>query len=284
MRAGLNAALAPKICASGWKRTLVPRLFGTRPSFSSLLFGMPRSNTWRKCSWPRQTSTSIRSDSAFVDRHADAVQAARGFVGLGVEFAARVQRRHDHFERGLLRKFRMRIDRNAAPVVGHADEAVGLELDLDPVGVAGDRLVHRVVDHFGEQVMQRLLVGAADIHAGAAAHRLQPFQHLDVARRVARIPGATAGLARVSFGVRRRAGAAAAANRSANWQFSWRFLPSCSSGNVGDRISCYRLCHGCGAIVTFRLWRGSGGTARHSVPSRASPECLKNTLSRWSIL
>ena len=180
----MNAALAPKICASGWKRTLVPRLFGTRPSFSSLLLGMPRSNTWRKCSCPRHTSTSIRSESALVDRRADAVQSARGLVGLGVELAARVQRRHDHFERGLFRKFRMRIDRDAAPVVGHADEPVGFELDLDPVGMAGDRLVHRVVDHFGEDVMQRLLVGAADIHAGPAAHRLEPLQHLDVARRI----------------------------------------------------------------------------------------------------
>ena len=74
----------------------------------------------------------------------------------------------------------MRVDRNAAAVVGDGDEAVGLHLDVDPVGVAGQRLVHGVVDDFGEQMMQRLLVGAADIHAGAAAHRLEPFQDLDV--------------------------------------------------------------------------------------------------------
>ncbi len=40
-------------------------------------------------------------------------------------------------------------------------------------GVAGQRLVHAVVDHFRKQVMQRLLIGAADIHAGTAPHRLQ---------------------------------------------------------------------------------------------------------------
>ena len=79
----------------------------------------------------------------------------------------------------------MRIDRNAAAVVGDGEEAVGLELDLDPVGMAGERLVHGVVDDLGEQVMQRLLVGAADIHAGPAAHRLEPFQHLDVTRGIA---------------------------------------------------------------------------------------------------
>src|SRR3546814_15561173 len=33
--------------------------------------------------------------------------------------------------------------------------------------------------HFGGEVVQRALVGAADIHAGAAADRLEPFQYLD---------------------------------------------------------------------------------------------------------
>ena len=37
-----------------------------------------------------------------------------------------------------------------------------------------------VVDDFGKQVMQRLFIGATDIHTGAAADRLEPFQHLDV--------------------------------------------------------------------------------------------------------
>ena len=51
--------------------------------------------------------------------------------------------------------------------------------DLDEGRMAGDRLVHRVVDHLGEEMMQRVGVGAADIHARAAAHRLEPLQHLD---------------------------------------------------------------------------------------------------------
>ena len=65
------------------------------------------------------------------DRHADAVQAARGPVDLGVEFAARVQRAHDHFERGLVLELRMRVDRDAAAVVGDGHKAVGLHLDFD---------------------------------------------------------------------------------------------------------------------------------------------------------
>ncbi len=45
--------------------------------------------------------------------------------------------------------------------------------------MAGHRLVHRIVDHLREEMVQRLFVGAADIHAGAAAHRLQALQHFD---------------------------------------------------------------------------------------------------------
>ncbi len=121
------------------------------------------------------------------DRDADAVQAARGLVDLGLELAAGVQRAHDHFERRLVAEFGMRIDRDAAAIVGDRDEAVRVHLDFDPIGIAVDRLVHGVVDRLGEQVMQRLLVGAADIHAGPPADRLEPFEHLDVARAVTRI-------------------------------------------------------------------------------------------------
>ena len=120
-------------------------------------------------------------------RHADAVQTARGLVDLAVELAARLQRAHDDFERRLLRELRMRIDRDAATVVGDGEEAVCGELDADEGRVSREHLVHRVVDDFGEEVMQRLLVGAADIHAGPAAHRFEAFEHLDVGGRIIRL-------------------------------------------------------------------------------------------------
>jgi hypothetical protein len=47
--------------------------------------------------------------------------------------------------------------------------------------------------NFGEQMMQRLFIGSADIHAGPAADRLQPLQHLDVGRRVASLCATGAG-------------------------------------------------------------------------------------------
>ena len=66
----------------------------------------------------------------------------------------------------------MGVDGNAATVVLDAEIAVGVEADLDELGVAGDGLVHGVVQHLSEQMVQGPLIGAADIHAGPLAHRL----------------------------------------------------------------------------------------------------------------
>ena len=78
----------------------------------------------------------------------------------------------------------MRVDGDTAAVVGDGQEAVGVEADFDEGRVAGDGLVHGVVDDFGEEVVQRLLVGAADVHAGTAAHGFKAFEDLDVGGRV----------------------------------------------------------------------------------------------------
>ncbi len=73
----------------------------------------------------------------------------------------------------------MRIDRDAAAVVADGDRVILVQLDLDPGGMAGDGLVHRVVEDLGDEVVQRAFIGAADIHAGAFADGFQPLQHLD---------------------------------------------------------------------------------------------------------
>ena len=134
------------------------------------------------------------------DGNADAVQAAGGLIGPGIEFAAGMERRHDHFQRGFLGEFRVRIDRNAAPVVGHGQEAVLVHRDVDAGGVAGHRLVHGIVEHFGEEMMQGGLVRAADIHARAPAHRLQSLQNLDRGRRIAGFARRAAGKGLFRFG------------------------------------------------------------------------------------
>ncbi len=113
-------------------------------------------------------------------RNPDAMQAARNLVGVATELAARVQRGENHFERRLVRILRMRVHRNATPVVAHRHRAIGQQFHVDDARMAGNRLVHRVVEDFGHQMVHRTLVGAADIHARTTAHRLQPLKNLDV--------------------------------------------------------------------------------------------------------
>ena len=73
----------------------------------------------------------------------------------------------------------MRVDGDAATVVAHSDGVIGVKLHLDPVGMARDGLVHGVVEDLGHHVMQRAVVGAADIHARPLAHGFKPFKDLD---------------------------------------------------------------------------------------------------------
>ncbi len=121
-----------------------------------------------------------------------------------------MKRGHDDFERGLLGELRVRVDRDAAAVVGDREPAAFLELDLDEGRVAGHRLVHGVVDHLGEEVVQSLLVRAADIHAGPPADGLEPLQHLDRRGVVAGLARACRAAGRETFTAALRAAAAAA--------------------------------------------------------------------------
>ena len=56
--------------------------------------------------------------------------------------------------------------------------------DVDLAAVAGQGLVHRVVDHLVDEVVQPGLAGGADVHGGPDADRLQPFEDADVPRAV----------------------------------------------------------------------------------------------------
>ncbi len=72
------------------------------------------------------------------------------------------------------------VGRDAAAVVGDGDRAVGVERHGDLRRMARQRLVDGVVDDLIDHVMQaRTVVGVADIHAGALAHRVETAQHLD---------------------------------------------------------------------------------------------------------
>ena len=70
---------------------------------------------------------------------------------LATELAAGMQLCHDHIDgRGA---GGVHCDRNAASVVGDLDAAVVKQPHIDPRGVTGHRLVHRVVDYLPDEVV-----------------------------------------------------------------------------------------------------------------------------------
>ncbi len=113
---------------------------------------------------------------------ADAVQAARDLVVGGVKLAAGVQHGEHHLHRGhgLAGGQRLVVDRNAAAVVDDGDGVVDVDGDIDARGIAGQRLVDRVVDDLIDQVMQTHLAGRADVHGRAQADRREAFEDRDI--------------------------------------------------------------------------------------------------------
>jgi hypothetical protein len=139
---------------------------------------------------PRENSLFIK---LFVARHlnhhavrqgidnrcANPVQTARCLIGLAAELTRP--------RAGCIKSPQARIclgiwgadQSDAAAIVADGHAIICVQFNLDPVGMACDRLVHRVVKDFGHQMVQGAFIGAADIHAWAFAYRFQAFQHLD---------------------------------------------------------------------------------------------------------
>src|SRR5690606_12631724 len=112
-------------------------------------------------------------------RGADAVQTAGGGVGGAAELAAGVQLGEDDLdarEAGA----RLDVDGDAARAVVHLDGPVLVQHDVDPVAVASQGLVHRVVDDLPQAVHEAAAVGGPDVHARALADRLQALEDLEV--------------------------------------------------------------------------------------------------------
>ena len=115
------------------------------------------------------------------------MQSAGRRISLAAEFPAGMKRGQNHFQCAQILELWMWINRDATPIVTHGEPVALLDRDLDKAGVAGHRLVHRIVENFRRKVMQRRFVGAADIHCRALANGLQPFQHLDIFGGVIRV-------------------------------------------------------------------------------------------------
>ena len=108
------------------------------------------------------------------------MQATGMDVVLAVaELGAGVERAEDDLERRLL-VLGVNADGDAAAIVDDGDRVAGLvERDLDLVGETIEILVDGVVDDLPAEVVQPLLIGGADVHAGANADGLEPLEDAD---------------------------------------------------------------------------------------------------------
>ena len=106
--------------------------------------------------------------------NAHAVQTAGNFVSLATEFAAGVQNGEHDLDRGNL-LLGVLVHGNAAAVVLTGDGIVGVDGHLDGIAVPGQSLVHSVVDHLVDQVVQTAGAGGADVHARAFANSFKSF-------------------------------------------------------------------------------------------------------------
>ena len=108
------------------------------------------------------------------DTHA--VQTTGDRVAAAAELTASVQHGHDNLNGGLVLGGVL-IHGDTAAVVLHADGAVSLNGHVNFGGVAGERLIDRVIYNLVDQVVQTALSGRANVHAGALTNRFQTFQH-----------------------------------------------------------------------------------------------------------
>ena len=106
------------------------------------------------------------------------MESAGDRVPAPTELAAGMQHGEDDLDRRLALGA-VHVHGDSTTVVHHADGAVLEDRDLDRVAMTGQGLIDGVVDDLVHQVVESALPRRTDVHAGALAHRLQAFEHLN---------------------------------------------------------------------------------------------------------
>ena len=106
------------------------------------------------------------------------MQTAGHLVAAAAELAAGVQNGEDDLDGRTALALDV-VDGDAATVIDDPHGSVGQQGHLDPVAVAGQRLVDRVVHDLLDQVVQATLAGRADVHTRPLADSLETLEHLD---------------------------------------------------------------------------------------------------------
>ena len=111
------------------------------------------------------------------------MQTARHFVRALIEFTAGMQHCQHHLK-GALVLLLMHIHGNAAAIVHNCYRIILVYRYLDMSAKTGKRLIDRVINNFIYKMMQAFNTDITDIHGRTLTHRLQPLEHLNVARTV----------------------------------------------------------------------------------------------------
>ena len=108
------------------------------------------------------------------------MQASACLIGAVVEFSACMEGGKNHSLRrdSLL----VHLHRDTSPIVPHGAGAIRLQRHPDRCTLACQMLVHRIIDNLIYQVVQPLGSHSSNLHAGALANRLQPFQYGNAVR------------------------------------------------------------------------------------------------------
>jgi hypothetical protein len=107
------------------------------------------------------------------------MQPTGDFIASSTKLSAGVQYGHNDFESRALH-LRVHIYRDTPPVIDHRNAAVAMDVDFDPVAIARQSFVDRIVDDFVNEVVQRFDICPTHIHARATAYCFQTFQDLDI--------------------------------------------------------------------------------------------------------
>jgi len=111
--------------------------------------------------------------------HADAVEPAGDLIGGILELAACVQLGHHYVDGVHPLNGRVRADRYSAPVVLDGNGIVDVDDELNVGADSGESLVHCVVYHFVNEMMQAVGPRVAHVHPGAFADGFQSLQDRD---------------------------------------------------------------------------------------------------------
>ena len=125
--------------AEDWAKAIAAKT-ETTPVLGAILFDLLMD--WRTTSYTASTPRII----------VDSVQAAAYLVAAPVEFPARVQRGHDHLDRGLFKSL-MPVDRDPPPVVLNRHAPVHMDRDTNPIAVTSQGFINRVIHDLMNEVM-----------------------------------------------------------------------------------------------------------------------------------